>query len=164
MNKQLIIIIVYCIFLSFSGKAQPTATITSTEEQYFAEECTTGPIVCINPNDNNNTVICYNNYLPSRPCFVYHRHTGTNVSKKFLWPEVSNTYGGIYLDKQYISSSCYSTRPIFYNEKLIYDYSVEKKTLTLKYCNFSSIQWTIYSIGQIISYNINSCETHYLSE
>ena len=79
-NKQLIIIILLCIVGSFCCKAQ---SLSSIEEQYIDQISEDAVVVCINPSDNNSTIICYNDSLYYRPSFVYHTHTGTGVSKRF---------------------------------------------------------------------------------
>lgn len=92
MSKQLVFSIIFCILGVLCSRAQ---TVSSVEEQYSAERCMNAPIVCINPNDNNATVICYNDSSSYRPCFVYHSHTGAGASRKFRWPDVANTFGSI---------------------------------------------------------------------
>ena len=106
-NKQLIIIILLCIVGSFCCKAQ---SLSSIEEQYIDQISEDAVVVCINPSDNNSTIICYNDSLYYRPSFVYHTHTGTGVSKRFHWPLIANTFGGITYkvnDMVIINGICY---------------------------------------------------------
>lgn len=107
MHKRLIIISVFCTIGVFCCKAQ---SATSAEDRFFDEACTTSPVVCINPADNNNTIICYNDSVSATPCFVYHTHSGTADEKKFQWQPTSNLYGSIYYrvyDMVIIGGLCY---------------------------------------------------------
>lgn len=99
----------------------------------------------------------------------YRRNTSLDVHKRqyIRLGGVSLTDRDVlhyHLDKQYISSSCYSTRPIFYNEKLIYDYSVEQKTSELKKSQKKQISWNSYSMTGTITNKITSCETKTIQE
>ena len=68
-------------------------TVSSVEEQYHSEKCRTVPVVCINPDDNNNSIVCYNDSAAARPCFVYHMHSGAAISRKFVWPDIPEGTG-----------------------------------------------------------------------
>ena len=106
-NKQLIITILLYVAGSFCCKAQ---SLSSIEEQYIDQKSEDAVVVCINPSDNNSTIICYNDSMYNRPNFVYHTHTGTGVSKRFHWPLVNNTFGGITYkvnDMVIINDICY---------------------------------------------------------
>lgn len=106
-NKQLIIIISLCVVETFCCKAQ---SLSSIEEQYYDQKSRDAVEVCINPSDNNGTIICYNDSMYNRPNFVYHTHTGTGVSKRFHWPLIANTFGGITYkvnDMVIINGICY---------------------------------------------------------
>ena len=65
---------------TFCCKAQ---SLSSIEELYIDQKSEDAVVVCINPSDNNSTIISYNDSLDYRPNFVYHTHTGTGVSKRF---------------------------------------------------------------------------------
>ena len=107
MNKRLIIIAVYSVVGTFCCMAQ---TVSSVEEQYHSEKCRTVPVVCINPDDNNNSIVCYNDSAAARPCFVYHMHSGAANSRKFPWPDISNIYGSMSYkvnDMVIIDGLCY---------------------------------------------------------
>ncbi|MBR3489509.1 MAG: hypothetical protein IKH33_09340 [Bacteroidales bacterium] len=106
-NKQLIIIVLLCIVGTFCCKAQ---SLSSIEEQYIDQKSEGAVVVCINPSDNNSTIICYNDSLDYRPNFVYHTHTGTGVSKRFHWPLINNTFGEMTYkvnDMVIINGICY---------------------------------------------------------
>lgn len=77
---------------TFCCKAQ---SLSSIEELYIDQKSEDAVVVCINPSDNNSTIISYNDSLDYRPNFVYHTHTGTGVSKRFHWPLINNTFGEI---------------------------------------------------------------------
>lgn len=106
-NKQLTIIILLCIVGSFCCKAQ---SLSSIEEQYTDQKNEDAVVVCINPNDNNSTIICYNDSMYNRPNFVYHTHVGTGVSKRFHCPLIANTFGEMSYkvnDMVIINGTCY---------------------------------------------------------
>lgn len=106
-SKQLVITILLCVAGTFCCKAQ---SLSSIEEQYIDQKSRDAVVVCINPSDNNSTIICYNDSMYNRPNFVYHTHTGTGVSKRFHWPLVNNTFGGITYkvnDMVIINDICY---------------------------------------------------------
>ena len=106
-SKQLVIIILLCIAGTFCCKAQ---SLSSIEEQYIDQKSRDAVAVCINPSDNNSTIICYNDSMYNRPTFVYHTHTGTGVSKRFHWPLINNTFGEMSYkvnDMVIINGICY---------------------------------------------------------
>lgn len=107
MDKRLIIIVVSWMYGIFSCNAQ---SLSSVEEQYFDQRCEEALVVCINPFDNNGTVICYNDSISQNPNFIYHTHSGTGVSKRFQWPSIANTFGSVGYkvnDMIIIGGTCY---------------------------------------------------------
>ena len=69
-----------------------------------------------------------------------------------------------HLDKKYIHSSCYSTRPTFYTEELVIEYLPDQKKTDFMWCARTSLPWKYYVLICSTIRNIHSCESNNLSK
>ena len=107
MKKRYLLIYLFLVLGVFCGHGQ---TITSTESHYYSMRGNTDPIVCTNPNDNNNAIICFSDSTTRNPCFIYHNHSVSGTSRKCLWPTSATPYGFTHYlvrDMTVIGDKCY---------------------------------------------------------
>ena len=65
------------------------------------------------------------------------------------------------LDKRYIGSSCYSTRPTFLSEELINDVILNALIVQPTWISKNYFTWRSYTLTPTTITNNNSCETYY---
>lgn len=99
----------------------------------------------------------------------YRNNTSVDIYKdRFVrlggasWPE--NDVLHYNLDKQYISSSCYSARPTFFSEVLQDQPTLTYLNPTLRYMKAYMFTWLPYSMTRVPSRKNSSCETNVYSK